>query len=413
MNETVKTLSPVSNTASLAVYGGDPVRKSPMPPRLALGEDERRMVIEVLDHYAERKVDPGYQGTFEKVYTDAFVDMMGGGYADAVATGTSALYVSVAALDLPKGSEVLVSPITDPGTLAAIVLNGLRPRLMDSRPDSYNVGPEQLAQRITKNVSAAIIVHAAGYASEIDKIVEIAHAHGIKIIEDCSQSHFAKHKAKPVGIFGDIAAFSTMYRKAHMTGASGGLIYSRNLQVFRNALVHADRGKPRWRDDFDDRNPATYLAPALNHHTDEISCAIGLASLRRLPSTIVSRLAFVSDFVARLYDASDVCRGYRFMPTSSPFYFPVIVDVDAISCSKIEFAEAVRAEGIDLNPHYKYVVCEWPYIQPHLADDFDTPNARSIRDRSFNLYLNENYREQESKDCVKAIVKVEKYFKKQ
>jgi dTDP-4-amino-4,6-dideoxygalactose transaminase len=413
MNETVKTLSPVSNTASLAVYGGDPVRRSPMPPRLALGEDERRMVIEVLDHYAERKVDPGYQGTFEKVYTDAFVDMMGGGYADAVATGTSALYVSVAALDLPKGSEVLVSPITDPGTLAAIVLNGLRPRLMDSRPDCYNVGPEQLAQRITKNVSAAIIVHAAGYASEIDKIVEIAHAHGIKIIEDCSQSHFAKHKAKPVGTFGDIAAFSTMYRKAHMTGPSGGLIYSRNLQVFRNALVHADRGKPRWRDDFDDRNPATYLAPALNHHTDEISCAIGLASLKRLPSTIVSRLAFVSDFVARLYDASDVCRGYRFMPTSSPFYFPVIVDVDAISCSKIEFAEAVRAEGIDLNPHYRYVVCEWPYIQPHLADDFDTPNARSIRDRSFNLYLNENYREQESKDCVKAIVKVEKYFKKQ
>ena len=413
MNETVKTLTPASNTASLAVYGGDPVRKSPMPPRLALGEDERRMVIEVLDHYAERKVDPGYQGTFEKIYTDAFVDMMGGGYADAVATGTSALYVSVAALDLPKGSEVLVSPITDPGTLAAIVLNGLQPRLMDSKPDSYNVGPEQLAQRITKNVSAAIIVHAAGYASEIDKIVEIAHAHGIKIIEDCSQSHFAKHKAKPVGTFGDIAAFSTMYRKAHMTGASGGLIYSRNLQVFRNALVHADRGKPRWQEDFDDRNPATYLAPALNHHTDEISCAIGLASLKRLPATIVSRLAFVSDFVARLYDASDVCRGYRFMPTSSPFYFPVIVDVDAISCSKIEFAEAVRAEGIDLNPHYKYVVCEWPYIQPHLADDFDTPNARIIRDRSFNLYLNENYREQESKDCVKAIVKVEKYFKKQ
>ena len=412
MNEAVKTLAHAANTASLAIYGGEPVRKTPMPPRLALGQDERRMVIEVLDHYAERKVDPGYQGTFEKVYTDAFVNMMGGGYADAVATGTSALYISVAALDLPKGSEVLVSAITDPGSLAAIVLNGLKPRLMDSKSDSYNVGPEQFAERITKNVSAAMIVHAAGFACEIDKIVEIASAHGIKIIEDCSQSHFAKHRAKPVGTFGDIAAFSTMYRKAHMTGPSGGLIYSRDLQVFRNALVHADRGKPRWREDFDDRNPATYLAPALNHHTDEISCAIGLASLKRLPSTIVSRLAFVSDFVARLYDASDVCRGYRFMPTSSPFYFPVIVDVDAIRCSKVEFAEAVRAEGIDLNPHYKYVVCEWPYIQPYLADDFDTPNARSIRDRSFNIYLNENYREQESKDCVKAIVKVEKYFKK-
>jgi dTDP-4-amino-4,6-dideoxygalactose transaminase len=338
--------------------------------------------------------------------------MMGGGYADAVATGTSALYISVAALDLPKGSEVLVSPITDPGTLAAIVLNGLRPRLVDSEPDSYNVGPEQFAERITPNVSAAIIVHAAGYAAEIDKIVEIASKHGIKVIEDCSQAHFARRKAKPVGTFGDIAAFSTMYRKAHMTGPSGGLVYSRNLDIFRSALAHSDRGKPRWRDDFDDRNPSTYLTPALNHHTDEISCAIGLASLRRLPATIVTRLAFVSDFVARLYDASEICRAYRFMPTISPFYLPVIIDVDAIRCSKIDFAEAVRAEGIDLNPHYKYIVREWPYIQPYLADEFDTPNARSIRNRSFNLYLNEKYGEQESKDCVKAIVKVEKSFKR-
>jgi dTDP-4-amino-4,6-dideoxygalactose transaminase len=412
MNEATKTRVHAPNTSSLALYGGEPVRRTPMPPRLALGEDERRRVLQVLDYYAERKIDPGYQGPFEKMYTDAFVDMMGGGYADAVATGTAALYISVAALDLPKGSEVLVSPITDPGTLAAVVLNGLKPRLVDSQADSYNVGPEQFAERITPNVSAAIIVHAAGYAAEIDKIVEIAHAHGIKVIEDCSQAHFATHKAKPVGTFGDIAAFSTMYRKAHSTGPSGGLVYSRNLDLFRSALVHSDRGKPRWRDDFDDRNPSTYLAPALNHHTDEISCAIGYASLLRLPSTIVNRLAFVSDFVARLYDASNVCQAYRFMPTSSPFFYPVVVDTDAITCSKIDFAEAVRAEGIDLNPHYKYVVCEWPYIRSYLADDFDTPNARDIRDRSFNLYLNEKYGEQESKDCVKAIVKVEKHFKK-
>jgi perosamine synthetase len=412
MNRAAKMSPAISNAASLAIHGGEPVRKTPMPPRLALGEDERKMVNEVLDYYAERKIDPGYQGVFEKLYTDAFVEMMGGGYADAVTSGTAALYVAVAALDLPKGSEVMVSPITDPGTLSAIVLNGLTPRLVDSKPDSYNVGPEQFAERITSNVSATIVVHSAGYAAEIDKIVDIAHARGIKVIEDCSQAHFAKQKAKPVGTFGDIAAFSTMYRKAHSTGPSGGLVYSRDLELFRSALMHADRGKPRWREDFDDRNPSTYLAPALNHHTDEISCGIGYASLRRLPSTILNRLSFVSDFVARLYDASNVCKAYRFMPTSSPFFYPVIVDTDAITCSKIDFAEAIRAEGIDLNPHYKYVVCEWPYMRRHLADDFDTPNARDIRDRSFNLYLNEKYGEQESKDCVKAIVKVEKHFRR-
>jgi perosamine synthetase len=396
--------------AALAIHGGDKVRTTPMPPRLALGDNERKMVLEVLDYYRERNVDPGYEGHFEKMYCRAFADMMGGGYADAVATGTSSLYIAVAALDLPKGSEVLVSSITDPGSLAAIVLNGLKARLMDSKPGSYNVGPEQFAARITPNVSAVMVVHAAGQAAEIDKIVEIAHARGIKVIEDCAQAHGALLRAKRVGSFGDVAAFSTMYRKAHMTGPSGGVVFTKDLELHHRAVAHADRGKPRWRDDFSDRDPSNYLFPALNHNTDEISCAIGLASLARLRSTIVGRLAFVSDFVARLVDASDICTPYPFSPTDSPFFYPVMVDCGAITCSKIEFAEAVRAEGVDLNPHYRFVVSDWPYIRPYLADDFDAPNAHDICNRSFNLYLNERYGEREARDAVKAIVKVEKHF---
>lgn len=412
MNEAGPIRKSASELNKLAIHGGTPVRAAPMPPRLALGKDERLMLQEVLDHYAGRKVDPGYQDVFEKLYTDRFVEMMGGGYADAVATGTGALYVAIAALELPKGSEVIVSPITDPGTLSAIVLNGLKPRLADARPGSYNIGPEQFVERLTPNVSAAVIVHAIGFAADISQIVEAAHARGVKVVEDCSQSHFAKHKTRPVGTFGDIAAFSTMYRKAHMSGPSGGIVYSRNLDLFRNALAHADRGKPRWREDFDDRDPSTYIAPALNFNANELACAIGCASLNRLPITITNRLAFVSDFVARLTDRTEICRPHRFMPTASPFIFPVIVDPESIACSKIEFANAVRAEGIDLSPHYRYVVAEWPFIRPYLADDFGTPNARDFRDRTFNLYLNENYGEQESRDAVKAIVKVEKHFKK-
>ena len=138
------TLKTPRKAAPLAIHGGEPVRKTPMPARLALGDAEAAMVNRVLEYYRQRQVDPGYQGVFEKRYTDLFVEMMGGGYADAVATGTASLYVALAALDLPKGSEVLVSPITDPGSLAAIVLNGLKPRLMDSMPGSYNVGPERV-----------------------------------------------------------------------------------------------------------------------------------------------------------------------------------------------------------------------------------------------------------------------------
>jgi len=382
-----------------------------MPPRLAIGENERAMVQKVLDYYAARKVDPGYEGVFEKQYTSLFSRMMGGGYTDAVSTGTAALFISIAALELPKGSEVLVSPITDPGTLSAIILNGLTPRLVDTKPDEFVVGRQQFDERIGPNVRAAVIVHSFGQPAEIDQIVEIAHDRGIKVVEDCAQSHFAKHRAKPVGSFGDIAAFSTMYRKAHTSGPSGGLVYCRDEEIFHKAIIYADRGKPRWRNDFDDRDPSTYLVPALNHNTDEISCAIGISSLQRLPTTIINRLAFISDLVSR-FEGAKICTPFRFMPTSSPFVHPMLVDPDAITCSKIEFAEAIRAEGIDLNPHYKYLVADWPYVRPYLADEFDPPNARAIRDRTFILYLNENYGEQESKDVMKATKKVERHFMK-
>lgn len=399
------------NKLPLAIHGGEKTRSTPMPPRLAIGENERAMVQKVLDYYAARNADPGYEGVFEKQYTSLFANMMGGGFADAVSTGTAALYIAVAALELPKGSEVLVSPITDPGTLSAIILNNLVPRLMDTKPSEFVVGPEQFAARLGPEVKGAVIVHSFGQAAEIDKIVVIAHENGIKVVEDCAQAHFAKHRAKPVGTFGDIAAFSTMYRKAHTSGPSGGIVYSRDEATFHKALIYADRGKPRWRDDFDDRDPSTYLAPALNHNTDEISCAIGTSSLRRLPQTIISRLAFVSDLVSR-FEGANICKPFRFMPANSPFVHPMMVDRDAITCSKIEFAEAVRAEGIDLNTHYKYLVADWPYMRPYLADGFDPPNARAVRDSTFILYLNEKYGEQEAKDVVKAVKKVERHFKK-
>ncbi len=135
-----------------------------------------------------------------------------------------------------------------------------------------------------------------------------------------------------MGTFGDIAAFSTMYRKAHITGASGGVVYTRDLELFRRALAHADRGKPRWREDFSDRDPSGYLFPALNHNTDEISCAIGIASLARLDKTIMRRQSFVSDLVDKLVDHAQICRPYAHSPTDSPFFYPIIVDTERITC---------------------------------------------------------------------------------
>ena len=412
----MSTAGPVSapavghNKAQLAIDGGEPVRSRPMPARFALGDAEVALVNEVIAYYQAKKVDPGYQGEFEKRYTDAFVKFMGGGYADAVATGTASLYIAVAALDLSPGSEVIVSPITDPGTISSIILNRLVPRLADSEPGAFNMGPEQFVARITPKTSAVMLVHSLGRPADVAGVVKEAHARNIRVIEDCSQSHGARVKGRPIGNYGDIAAFSTMYRKAHMTGGAGGVVFSHDIDLHHRALAFADRGKPSWRDDFDDRNPNQFLFPALNFHTDEISCAVGISSLARLQDTLLRRLAFVAELTGRLNDRAGICKPFGYSPNDAPFVYPIVVDTDRITCSKQHFAQAVIAEGIGLNPHYQYLVSDWPWLKPYLSDDFGTPNARAMRDRSFMLYLNENYGNSEAADCTKAIVKVEKHF---
>ncbi len=395
---------------TLAIHGGSPVRETPLPPRNAIGPAERAKIDEVLAHYDSIGLDYGYQGPFEEAYCKAFTAFMGGGHADAVATGTMSVYVALLTLDLPKGSQVLISPITDPGAVSAVILAGHVPRLVDTARGSYNIDAEQVERRLAPGVKAIVVTHATGQAAPMTGIVEVARRAGLAIVEDCSQSHGARHRGRLVGTFGDVAAFSTMYRKTSVTGACGGVVYTRDEKVHHRGLALADRGKPRWQEGFDDRDPTQFLFPAFNLNADELSCGIGLASFGRLPDTIRRRLAFVQETARLVEERSRVCRPMPWADGDSPFIYPILVDPESLACTKREFAVAVRAEGIGLNPHYMYVVRDWPWVHPHLADMADTPNARDVRDRSFVLYLNENYTARESLDTVLSIVKVERHF---
>ena len=381
-----------------------------MPARNAVGDRERIAIWECLDYY-KGGADPGYDGVFERRYCSDFVSMIGGGgYADAVFTGTAALYVAIGALQLPAGSSVLCSPITDPGTLSAIILNGLRPRLMDAAPGGYNVGPMQVIDRVAPDVSAICVVHAAGKAADMPTIARIAKRHGLPVIEDCSQAHFAAAGGQPVGTWGTIAAFSTMYRKAHHTGPCGGVVYTRDLDLHRRALALADRGKARWVDGYDDRNPETFLGPALNLHQSELACAIGIASLARVRDTIDRRLGFVWALEEYMRQVDTIFRLPPYSACDSPFILPIGVHGESVE-RKIAIAEAVRAEGVPLNPHYRYLVARWPWVKPHLADDFGTPTAAGMIESTFCLYLHENYGQQHASTIAHALVKIDREFR--
>lgn len=397
--------------SDLAINGGSKVRSEPMPARLTFGDAEFHAIEELFAHYKNRKSDFGYQDTYERLYTEAFVQYQGvDGFADAVSTGTAALFVAIAALQLPPGSHVIVSPITDPGTISAIILNQLVPVIADSSPNSYNMGLDQFEERITELTRAVVVVHAAGVAAPVDSISQVARERGIYVVEDCSQAHGAKLNGQKVGTFGDIAASSTMYRKALATGGCGGIVFTRSQELYHLARAYADRGKPFWHPDFDGKDSTTFLFPALNFNVDEISCAIGLKSINKLDETIHKRNIFLQDLNAAIKLHSKVCKPTPVSLDNSPFFHPVFVDTAQISCSKQEFAKAIQSEGIEINPHYMYVVSECPWVKPYLANDFDFPNALNSRNISFNILFNENYGRKEVEDITAAILKVEQAY---
>jgi dTDP-4-amino-4,6-dideoxygalactose transaminase len=394
--------------SELAINGGPKVRIKPLPYRAHFGEAELEIVTHVFRDSWQGGADFGYQGRYEKLYTDQFCRFQGGGFADAVSSGTAAVYLALGALNIEPGSDVVVSPVTDPGGVSPVIIAGMNIVIADSERDSFNVGPAEFEKAITAKTRAAVLTHVGGLPIDIEPIIQMAKSRGIKIIEDCSQAHGAMYKGQRVGCFGDIAAFSTMFSKNHATGGCGGIVYTRDEDYYWLVRSLADRGKPFRDPDFDPKNPSEFLFPALNFNLDELSCAIGASTLSRLPDTIDKRYEIAGKIDTALEECL-VVSGCRKPPNGkeSLFFHTVEVDVDRLSVPKAEFAEAVAAEGIWINPHYKYVVSEWKWVRKYLSSEANTPNAVDFRDRTFNILFNEQFTDEDIRDVIASIRKVE------
>ena len=126
----------------------------------------------------------------------------------------------------------------------------------------------------------------------------------------------------------------------------------------------------------------------MNFNTDELSCAIGIASIKRIQKTIDERCSLLEKLCEEISTESKACFPYNFHNGFSPFYFPIFVDKEKINCNKLEFANALQAEGIALSPHYDSIISSWDYAKKYMKDDFVAHHAKDVSERSFNLFLN-------------------------
>lgn len=407
--------------SKLALHGGSPVRTAAWPARHLFGEAEKAAAIQLFDESIASGNAFGYNGQYEAAYCQAFAKWMGGGHADAVNSGTTAVYVAARSLNLPAGSQVIVPPISDPGGVMPVALLGLVPVPADSSPGSLNAGPSQIEARITPRTSAILVAHIAGHPCDMNAIMKLAAKHKLRVIEDCAQAHGATIQGKPVGSFGDVAAFSTMSGKHHATAGQGGVVFTKNEQTYWRARQAADRGKP-----FGIAEPQGNVIAGLNLNNNELACAVGLVQLEKLPAMIARRQAFASQIVQGVSKLKAVQVSGLLPDTKSVYWFlPLNLDVSKITTDKDTFTAALAHEGVSVSHGYwhcpitqpwyterqVFTGSEFPWSQNGVQDKrwttADLPNALKTRDTLFVINMHENCGDQEASDVLAALAKVE------
>jgi len=335
----------------LALDGGTPVRSALMPQGRGmsyLGEDEKRAVLEVLAARSLfRYYGPDLRRKVEQ-FEASFKEHLGVGYAVGVSSGTAALRVGLAALDVGPGDEVIVPAVTFIASVNAIIAQGAVPVFAEVDA-SFNLDPAALAERIGPRTKAIMPVHLMGTACELDEIVSVAQAHNLLVVEDCAQACGTRYHGRPVGTWGDVGAFSFQLEK-NITSGEGGCFVTEDFSYFDRANKYQDQGGQFTLGAGGTRDRAGEPIIGENLRMNEIAGAILGVQLGRIDGMIASARA-IRDRVLAGIDRLDTVTRRPVADLAGEF--PTVVGFfvnDSELASRV--AKAMTAEGVPARKVY-------------------------------------------------------------
>jgi len=224
--------------SELALLGGRKAKLKPFPLWPQYDDNERRALQEVL----ESRVWWRTPGTKTLEFEQAFAAYHGARHGIAVTNGTAALEVTMAALGVGQGDEVIVPDFTFIATASAVLFANALPVMVDVDPQSHCLDPALTEAAITPKTKAIIAVHMGGHPADLDRLQEIAKRHGIALVEDSAHAHGSELRGRKIGTFGAAGTFSFQASKL-MTAGEGGMIISNDDQFERLARSVHDCGR--------------------------------------------------------------------------------------------------------------------------------------------------------------------------
>lgn len=288
-------------------------------------------------------------------FEEAYAEELGeGSKCVAVSNGTAALHIAVLACGIRPTDEVIVPSLTFIADLNSVRVSGGEVVIGDvTSLKDWAIDPADIEAKITPKTKAVMIVHYAGYACDMNAIVDICKRHNLKLIEDCAHSNGGSYKGRKLGTFGDISAWSFFSNKNLAVG-EGGLVAMRDPDMFQKCRYLRSHGMTVASFDRMKGRAATYdvVEPGFNYRIDEVRAALGLVQLAKLPEANAARAALVMKYFSRLDRMIEFLSvPFRYYDRGTPTYhiMPVLLSKEI---NRAELIIRMKEDGIQTSIHY-------------------------------------------------------------
>lgn len=272
-------------------------------------------------------------------------------YAVTCSNGTAALYMAIKALDLPKGSEVILPSMTIISCLTAVLENDLTPVFCDVNPDTWNVCFDSVRDKVTDKTSALIIVDTYGLIIDVSKLFKFREQYpDIFVIEDASEAHGGKYWEHKAGSLGNISTFSFYSNKIVTTG-EGGAVMTDDTQLYEKLLAIRNLN-------FIERKKYIHSESGWNFRLNNLSCSIGIGQIENIDKTIKDRKRIANRYNNKLKKCSSIQLPFEELGYENVYWYYAIV-INSIEYNKL--LENLDANGIDYR-HFFHPIHKQPFI---------------------------------------------------
>lgn len=396
--------------SELAIYGGEPIRKTKLGyGHQHIDEKDIQAVVDVL------KSDFLTCGPMVERLEKRLCTLTGAGHCTTVSNGTAALHVACMAAGIKPGDEVITTPITFAATANAILYCGGRPVFADIDPETYEIDPKAVEQRITEKTKAVIAVDFTGAPCDYDALRSICREHRLILIEDAAHSIGTNYRGTPIGSIADLTTFSFHPVKT-ITAGEGGAVMTQDPELAQRILLLARHGITRDRSLLREQGNSTWYYEqqmlGYNYRLTDIQCALGLSQLDRLNIFAARRKELVRRYDEALGEIPEVQiqKEHEGADTVRHLYI-LQLDFTRLSCDRREFYDAMQGENIGVNVNY-IPVYWFPYYQSLGYQKGLCPHAEAYYGSSMTLPLYFSMTDQDQEDVISAVKKLLDYYRK-